>query len=135
MSCSFFGRGAAVGILTHLKLFFISRSLAMTSTGSVLPVACWILGSCERQSGIYESGVSGAAYAHSHENVMSLWIPVSDCPSMLIQMPPYLLIANSKSALRLLVVLGKCMQCLDGLALKHRDGKLDVGFRVFVAGL
>ena len=30
---------------THLKLFFISRSLAITSTGSVSPVAFWISGS------------------------------------------------------------------------------------------
>lgn len=28
------------------ELFFISRSLAMTSTGSVWPVAFWISGSC-----------------------------------------------------------------------------------------
>lgn len=32
-------------VLTHLKLFFISRSFAITSTGSVFPVAFWIMGS------------------------------------------------------------------------------------------
>jgi len=32
-------------LLTHLKLFFISLSLAITSTGSVFPVTFWISGS------------------------------------------------------------------------------------------
>lgn len=32
-------------ILTHLKLFFISRSLPMTSTGVEAPVIFWISGS------------------------------------------------------------------------------------------
>ena len=38
----------------------------------------------------------------------------------------YLLISNSKLALRLLVVLGKALELLDGLILNDRDGKLDV---------
>lgn len=35
-----------LGWPTHLKLFFISRSLAMMATGSVSPVTFWIMGSC-----------------------------------------------------------------------------------------
>lgn len=35
-----------VMLLTHLKLFFISLSFAITLTGSVSPVAFWIAGSC-----------------------------------------------------------------------------------------
>ena len=33
--------------LTHLKLFFISRNFAITSMGSVLPVAFRMSGSCQ----------------------------------------------------------------------------------------
>lgn len=32
-------------ILTHLKLFFISRNFVITATGSVSPVTFWISGS------------------------------------------------------------------------------------------
>ena len=47
----------------------------------------------------------------------------------------YLLITNREFALRLLVVLGKNVEGLDGLALENRQGELDVGFGVLVAGL
>ena len=46
-----------------------------------------------------------------------------------------LLIANRKLALRLLVLLGKLLQLLDGLALQYRESKLDVRFGVLVSGL
>lgn len=36
-----------ITLTTHLKLFFISRKAAMTSTGSVLPVAFWTSEFCE----------------------------------------------------------------------------------------
>ncbi len=47
----------------------------------------------------------------------------------------HLFVGNGEFASGDLVVLGKVLQRLDGLALQHRNGKLDVGLCVFVAGL
>ena len=47
----------------------------------------------------------------------------------------YLLIANGEFALRLLVLVGKGLQLLDGLALQDGDAELYVGLCVLVARL
>ncbi len=87
---------------THLKLFFISRSLVMMATGSVSPVAFWISGSwvlvCQRITG---RPSAGSPYLGPHEDVVLL------------------LVADGKLALRLLVVLGEGRQGLDSLALEN----------------
>ena len=46
-----------------------------------------------------------------------------------------LLVANGEPPLRLFVLVGECVEVLDGVALRDRKGELDVGFCVFVAGL
>lgn len=62
-------------LLTHLKLFFISRSFAITSTGSVLRVAFWISGSWLLSIGLSDF-YTHDTYFNSHENVMLLRILV-----------------------------------------------------------
>jgi hypothetical protein len=82
---------------THLKLFFISRSLVMMAMGSVSPVAFWISGSCPQVSQQRYPGIRGS-YLRPHEDVVLL------------------LVANGELALRLAVVRGVRLQGLDGLA-------------------
>jgi hypothetical protein len=58
-------------LLTHLKLFFISRSLPITSAGSLFPVASCMAGSC------FEllpppSTSKGKEYIYSHKDVVKL---------------------------------------------------------------
>lgn len=47
----------------------------------------------------------------------------------------YLFVGNGKFALRFLVVLGEGIQFLDRLALRNRQSKFDIGFRVLVTRL
>lgn len=47
----------------------------------------------------------------------------------------YLLIANSKLALRLLTRLCKCLELLDGLSLGHMETELDICLGVLMARL
>lgn len=97
----------------HLKLFFISRSLAMTPTGSLSPVAFWMTGS-------------------SH--LMKTLCSYSCQPS-----PPsgvgktYLLVANGKLSSGDLILVRKLLNLLNGLALQHRSSEPHVGFGVLMA--
>lgn len=59
---------------TYLKLFLPSRSAAITSTGSVLPVTFCMSGSCDSSQRLYAlKAVLGATtYACPHERVVLL---------------------------------------------------------------
>ena len=89
----------------------------MMATGSVSPVAFWMAGSCSRCQMRISLRHQGSTYLRPHKHIVLL------------------LISNRKLALRLLVVVGKRIQGLDGLALQDRQPELDVGLGVLVSGL
>lgn len=57
---------------THLKLFFISRSAAITETGSLLPVAFCISGSWVENQPRFWSHAESVTYTGSHERIVLL---------------------------------------------------------------
>ena len=121
-----------ISVLTHLKLFFISRSLAMTSTGSVFPVAFCISGSCQCQIVLF--------YQQPGKLTSILMKTLCFYNLQSAKGSPFnsstnLLITNSKFALCLLVVLCKRMELFNWLALQNRHCEFHIGFRIFMARL
>jgi hypothetical protein len=73
-------------------------------------------------------------YIYAHEYVVLLGL-VSYGLKLERNERAYLFIPNSKFALSLLVVLSEGLELLYWFTLQYRNGKLDIGFCVLVAGL
>jgi hypothetical protein len=104
-------------VLTHLKLFFISRSLAITSIGSVFPVAFCITGS-------YSMSAYETTFVQQDAVVRTSTLMKTLCDYKLISIQStsqvsvtYFLISNGEFPLCFLIIFRKSLELLDRFAL------------------
>lgn len=117
-------------------LFFISLSAPITSTLFVLPVAFCIVGSCHLLACLSPLQVLNRLRTLSRIKALYSCILVSlFTRNVEHRTDRYLLVANRKLPLCLLIVLRKRLQLLYRFCLQHRNEKLNVLFRVLMAGL